>query len=338
MITIDGSAGEGGGQVLRTALALSLVTGTPFRIVNVRARRQKPGLLRQHLAAVRAAATIGRADVEGDALGSSEVVFRPRGIEHGSFELSIGSAGSTTLVLQTVLPALLRAAGPTTIAIEGGTHNPLAPPFEFVADAFAPVLARMGAKLSLSLVRHGFAPAGGGRIEATIEPSSLAPVAILERGPLVARRARAIVASVPFSVAKRELAVVERELGIGGADARAETVDAGGPGNAVLITIAHRDVTEVIASYGARGVPAERVAADACREAARYLATETPVGVHLADQLILPMALAGGGTIRTTEPSQHTRTQLDLVPRFVGASFRSAQEEGGAWRIDCTRA
>lgn len=162
MLTLDGARGEGGGQVLRTALALSIVTGTPLRIVRIRAGRERPGLMRQHLAAVRAAAAISRAEVEGAAEGSRELVFRPGPVVPGKYAFSVGTAGSATLVFQTVLPALLRASAPSHVTFEGGTHNPLAPPFEFVERAFAPLLRRMGAGLALKLKRPGFYPRGGG--------------------------------------------------------------------------------------------------------------------------------------------------------------------------------
>ena len=163
MLTIDGSVGEGGGQILRTALALALVTGTPFRIHAIRARRRKPGLLRQHLTAVNAAATVGGASTDGASLGSRELTFRPGRITPGEYRFAVGTAGSTGLVLQTVLPPLLLASGPSTVTVEGGTHNPGAPPFDFLARVFLPLLRRMGAHVEARLDRPGFYPAGGGQ-------------------------------------------------------------------------------------------------------------------------------------------------------------------------------
>ena len=172
MLTIDGSFGEGGGQILRTALALSLVTGRECRLEKIRAGREKPGLLHQHLAAVNAAAAISRADVEGATLGSRELIFRPNGIAPGEYTFSVGTAGSATLVLQTVFPALLTATGSSGLVLEGGTHNPLAPPFEFVAKSFLPLINRLGPTVRAKLDRHGFYPAGGGKIRVTIEPAA----------------------------------------------------------------------------------------------------------------------------------------------------------------------
>jgi RNA 3'-terminal phosphate cyclase (ATP) len=162
VLTIDGAHGEGGGQVLRTALGLAIVTGQPITLVDIRARRKKPGLQRQHLTAVQAAAAVGAASVAGAELGSTRLEFCPSALCSGHHRFAIGTAGSATLVLQTVLPALWAADGPSTIELSGGTHNPMAPPFDFLAQAFAPIVRRMGAGLDLELLRHGFFPAGGG--------------------------------------------------------------------------------------------------------------------------------------------------------------------------------
>src|SRR2546428_9297761 len=160
MITIDGSFGEGGGQILRTALSLSLATGTPFRIENIRAGRKKAGLLRQHLTAVLAAAEIGAAEIEGATLGSTMLTFTPKSVRAGEYRFAVGTAGSGTLVFQTILPALLRASAATRVTIEGGTHNSAAPPFDFLDRTFLPLIRKMGATVSLKLERYGFYPAG----------------------------------------------------------------------------------------------------------------------------------------------------------------------------------
>ena len=181
-IDIDGSQGEGGGQILRTSLALSLATGRPFRIDGIRAGREKPGLLRQHLTAVHAAASVSGATVAGAELGSTTLSFEPGPVAGGEYHLAVGTAGSATLVLQTVLPALLRAVEPSELVLEGGTHNPFAPPFDFVAKTFVPVLRRMGADVTMSLERYGFYPAGGGRFSARVAPSALRPLSLTRRG------------------------------------------------------------------------------------------------------------------------------------------------------------
>ena len=196
MISIDGSFGEGGGQILRTALGLSLVTGQPFRIEKIRAGRRNPGLLRQHLTAVKAAAKIGQAEIAGVNIGSTQLTFTPGRVAHGDYQFAVGTAGSATLVLQTILPALLVSGDQdqqTQLTIEGGTHNPFAPPFDFLSQAFLPLLERMGVRVEARLERYGFYPAGGGRIEITIKPAKrLEPIELNERGKILNRRATAL--------------------------------------------------------------------------------------------------------------------------------------------------
>jgi RNA 3'-terminal phosphate cyclase (ATP) len=279
--------------------------------VNIRARRARPGLLRQHLTAVEAAARVGGARVEGARLRSAELAFAPGAVRPGEYAFDIGTAGSATLVLQTILPALLAAEGPSRVTLFGGTHNPLAPPFEFLARVFVPALARMGARIRLTLLRHGFAPKGGGEIRAEIEPAPLAPLHLLERGRVVRRRAEALVSNLPLSVAERELRIV------GWADAEARPVASAGPGNVLLLHVECEHASELVAGFGRRGLPAERVAQGAVAEVERYLAADVPVGEHLADQLLLPLALAGGGSFRTLPLSSHARTNAGIIERFL---------------------
>lgn len=319
MIVIDGSAGEGGGQILRSALALSILTRTAFRMERIRAGREKPGLLRQHLTAVKAAQEISSADVTGAELGSRELTFRPRSVQGGDRSFSIGSAGSATLVLSTILPALMRAGGPSTIAIEGGTHNPAAPPFEFLAHSLSPLLARMGATIGLSLDRPGFYPAGGGLLRASVEPATLRALELEERGPLVKRRAIAVVAGLPPAVAERELRVARDRLGLGRDEVeKLEYPEDRGPGNAFLVVHEFQNVTIVTSGFGDRGVRPEEVAEHAIGPALRFLETKAAVCEHLADQLLLPMAMGRGGVISTTEPTSHTTTQIETLRMFLG--------------------
>jgi RNA 3'-terminal phosphate cyclase (ATP) len=319
-IHVDGSQGEGGGQILRTSLALAALEARPLVVSNIRAKRKRPGLLRQHLTAFRAVARICNAAIEGADLGSDRLTFRPGPVQPGHYHFDIGTAGSATLVLQTVLwPLLLRAGAPSTILLEGGTHNPLAPPFDFLADTFAPVLRAMGAAITLRLERHGFHPRGGGRLHVQIQPcTALAPLDLVDAGPVKRRIARAVVADLPASIAERELRALE-ELDLD--ERRVEAVSSG-PGNVLLVQLERDRVTETIASFGARGVPAERVAARAAAEAKRYLEADVPVGEHLADQLVLPLALAGRGAFRTLPLSQHATTNIDVVAAFTGRRAR----------------
>jgi RNA 3'-terminal phosphate cyclase (ATP) len=334
MLLIDGAAGEGGGQILRSSLALSLVTGKPFRLTGLRARRARPGLLRQHLTALKAAQAIGCAEVTGAELGSREVTFVPQHVNAGHYTFAVGTAGSATLVFQTVLPALMIADGPSTLVLEGGTHNPAAPPFEFLERAFLPIVNRMGPNVSVKLERPGFYPAGGGRFTAKITPAKLSPIDLMERGAVRERSVRAVVVALPRRIAEREIARLAHRLGphaergAGRDDWPAkcfhvEEANAQGPGNVVHIEIASEHVTEVFTGFGERGVRAETVADRVADEALAYLAADVPVGQHLADQLLLLFALAGGGQFRTLPLSAHARTQQDIIEKFLESSPRA---------------
>jgi RNA 3'-terminal phosphate cyclase (ATP) len=333
-ITIDGSEGEGGGQILRTALGLSLVTRRPLRIEGIRAGREKPGLLRQHLTAVNAATEVSRGRVAGAELGSTALTFEPSRVRGGEYRLAVGTAGSATLVLQAILPGLLTADEPSSLTLEGGTHNPNAPPFDFLAKTFLPILRRMGASVDVKLEMYGFYPAGGGRFTVRIEPrGTLQRLSLLERGE-TRLHARALVASLPETIAKRELSIVRDRLGLDRALCRAETIDTSvGPGNVLMIVIESESVCDVITGFGVKGVTAEQVASDACDEAQAHLTAGVPVGIHLADQLLIPMALAGGGTFRTLTPTTHTITNAEVIRRFLNVPIVIEQEHDDIYRV-----
>jgi RNA 3'-terminal phosphate cyclase (ATP) len=334
MITIDGSAGEGGGQILRTSLSLALLSGQPFCIENIRAGRKRPGLLAQHLAAVSAAAEIGRAEVHGGEVGARRLTFLPRTVQPGEYRFAVGTAGSATLVLQTVLPALLSAGGPSKLLLEGGTHNPWAPPLDFLEKAFLPIVNRMGPKIAATLFQPGFYPAGGGRFAVHIEPcQTLCRLELLERGAVVRQSARAMVSRLPLRIAQREVSTVQEFFSWPDHFVTAETVTSPGPGNVVIIEIQSERVTEVFAGFGQRGVPAETVARGAAEQARRYLAAGVPVGEHLADQLLIPLAMAGGGTFRTLKPSDHTATNIEVIRRFLDVRIRSEEIAADIWQI-----
>ena len=335
MISIDGSMGEGGGQVLRSGLALSMVTGRPFRIENIRAGRSKPGLLRQHLTSVEAARAVCSGGVIGAELGSSAIEFTPGTVRAGEYSFAIGTAGSTTLVLQTVLPALITADGTSTITLSGGTHSPYAPTVDFLRHAFAPILERMGARVDIELERHGFYPAGGGRVKARIEPSRrLKPIELLEAEPVTARRAIATVAGLPGSIAWRELGVVRDMLGWPQECLRVDEVsERMGPGNVLSIEIERGSITEGFTGFGQRRVSAESVAEKAITEANRYMNADVPVWTHLADQLMVPMAIAGGGSYRTCELSPHATTNAEVVETFLDARVHRAADGNGTQRV-----
>lgn len=336
VVDIDGAFGEGGGQIVRSALALALVTGRSTSIAHIRARRSKPGLMRQHLTAVAAAAEICGAEVEGAALGSQRLVFRPGPVRPGQYAFRIGSAGSTTLVLQTVLPALLVADGPSQITLEGGTHNPLAPPYDFLAETFLPLVQRLGPRVTTQLTAYGFFPAGGGRWTAAIEPAKrFAPLELLEREGRVRSRARILLSRLPRHIAERERQTLLDESGWPSDCVQIEEIRGGrGPGNVVLIALAADNVVEVCTGFGKIGVPAEEVARQAWRAAQSYLAADAPVGEHLADQLLLPLAVgahlgSGGGLFRTAALSPHATTNLQVIGRFLDVETTVSETPAG---------
>lgn len=333
MIGIDGSYGEGGGQIVRTALGLSLVTGRPFTIDNIRAKRKKPGLLRQHLTAVRAAQEIGAAKVHGAELGSAQFSFEPETIRTGSYLFQIGTAGSCTLVLQAILPALLVADGPSRLAIEGGTHNPMAPPFDFLERTFLPILAGMGPRIRARLARAGFFPAGGGRLEIEITPSrSLQTIELVDRGK-VCLSARALCAQLPGHIAMRELRVVRDTLNLDSGQVTQLHSEEYGPGNVLSIFAHSAQLTETFTGFGEKNVSAEKVARRTVNQVRRYLDSGVPVGPHLADQLLIPMALAGSGRIQTMQPTSHTLTNIKIIEKFLARRFEVVQESASCWQI-----
>jgi RNA 3'-terminal phosphate cyclase (ATP) len=327
MIVIDGAAGEGGGQVLRTALALAMITGRPFRIERIRAGRPRPGLMRQHLTAVMAATQICGGTAIGAEPKSTTLEFVPGKIRGGDYRFTIGTAGSTILVLQTILLPLLQAGEPSRLILEGGTHNPHAPSFAFLEQAFLPQLARMGAEVSIKLVRPGFYPAGGGRIEMKIAPRDrLLPLHVPERGDLRRAHAEALVLNLPVSIAERELGVIANRLKWPADDLKVINDKQGvGPGNVLTLFLEFATVTQVLVAFGEQGISAEAVAIRAAALAARLLATSAAVEPHLADQLLLPMALAGSGSFATLALTPHATTNIEVIRRFLDVPIAVAE-------------
>jgi RNA 3'-terminal phosphate cyclase (ATP) len=332
-LELDGAQGEGGGQVLRTALTLSMITAIPFQIERIRAGRKKPGLLRQHLASVRAAADISSAMVEGDEIGSSTLRFAPGAIRGGNYRFAIGTAGSCALVLQTVLPALWFADSLSHVSVSGGTHNKAAPPADFLIRTWQPLLAAMGVRQVIELKRHGFYPAGGGELLASVAPSdAFRRLSLSDRGEFKALRAEAVLAGLPAGIAHRELERVAARMP--GVEANVRDVPSDeGPGNVLLIETAHASVTEIFASYGERGVTSEAVADRAIDCALLYLHSPAAVSEHLADQLLLPMALAGGGDFTTVSASSHLKTNAETIRKFLPVEISIDETADGCVRV-----
>ena len=335
MITLDGSYGEGGGQMLRSALALSMWTGQAFTMHHIRANRGKKGLLRQHLTAVKAAQQICDAQVTGAELNSQDLVFIPNSIKHGNYTFEIGTAGSATLVLQTILPALIKAQGKSTVSISGGTHNQSAPPADFLQYAFLPLLAKMGVKAELTIRKHGFYPAGGGEIIVEIQPCpQLKPLHLTQRGNNKSSYAESWLASLPAHIAERELATVREKMGWSEEQTHIRSVRALGHGNVLLLFVEDEHVTNVFSGFGEFGVSAEKIATNTCKEAQLLMKSEATVDEYLADQLLLPMAFAGAGSFSTTHLSSHCQSNMAVIQQFLSVNFQHHQLASGSIHID----
>jgi RNA 3'-terminal phosphate cyclase (ATP) len=348
-VEIDGSHGEGGGQILRTSLALSIITKQPLVMHHIRAGRAKPGLRRQHLTCVQAAAAMCNAELRGASVGSQHLEFTPREATTASeLAFDIGTAGSTTLVVQTILMPAIMARRSLRFTVEGGTHNPMAPAFDFLDRVFLPQLHAMGARVELALERHGFvsgAPSRDkrafydaevserGKLAVTIEPpltAQLAQLDLTKAGPVTARHAAALIARLPTHVATRELEVVRDRLGWATFECEVRDLGHGGPANLLMLEVERGGLRELVTVHGEKGLRAETVAERACDELAAYLAADVPVGEHLADQLLLPMALAGGGRFRCATPSLHATTNIDTIGRFLDVPIRIEPYEKSA--------
>lgn len=333
ILEIDGSHGEGGGQVLRSALALSLATGRSFRLTQIRARRPKPGLMRQHLACVQAAQQVSSATVLGAELGATTLEFHPGEVRGGEYVVEIGTAGSTVLVAQSLLPAFVAKGVEVRLAIHGGTHNPMAPPFSAFEHVVVPLVRRLGVAMTTRLLRPGFAPMGGGALEVTVGPVEAAEPLVLEaRGALRGVTIEVLTVALPDLVATRELAVVKARLAkVLGAEVPIEERHlsptknhwrTSSVGNAIAVLFHFEGHTEEVSMLGERKLSAERVAARVAEKAEAFLAQGQPVGEHLQDQLPILLAVTCGGRYQTMPPTPHLSSQLELLPRFTGQPIR----------------
>jgi RNA 3'-terminal phosphate cyclase (ATP) len=336
---IDGARGEGGGQVLRNALSLALYCREPVRIEHIRDNRSKPGLRYQHLTAAEAVAVVGDGEPSGAEVGFRTLEFRPGELQPGSYRFDVGTAGSAVLVLQTLLPAMACLDSDSEIVVEGGTHAKSAPLFEFLDDAYVPMLNRMGANIDVCMLQPGFYPRGGGRVSANIRAgcNRLQPIELLERGEVRRISATAIIAHLPDDIAHRECMTLEEKLGslpVDLATRKLEMPEAESPGNALSVVVESDALTEVFSQAGEKGVPAETIAGRCADRVLAYLDSDAPVGPHLGDQLLLPFAIAGGGEMRVTRETDHLRTQAELIPEFLPVDFDLQPDDGGV-HITC---
>lgn len=337
MLRVDGAQGEGGGQVLRTALALSAIQGVPVEIHSIRARRKNPGLQAQHLTAVRALAEICGAEVEGATLGSPRLRFAPGTLRPGDFRFEVGTAGSVALVLQAILLPLAVAPGASRIVLTGGTHVPWSPPIHYVSEVWFPALALMGISARLTLLRWGFYPGGGGQVTVEVAGSAtLRPVSLVSRASVVRLRGLSAVANLPRRIAERQQAQALRRLAAEGqqADVAVVEAEAAGPGSFLLLVAEAGDLRAGFSALGERGKPAERVAEEAAGGLCDFLKTEAACDPHLADQLILPMALARGTSrLTTSRVTPHLLTTLQIVQQVLGCPVQVGGEEGSAGHV-----
>ena len=320
-IQIDGSQGEGGGQILRTALSLSMLTGIPFELVNIRAGRKKPGLMRQHLVCVQASQRISNATVEGAELHSQRLYFKPQQVQAGKYDFHIGSAGSTILVLQTLLPALMMQDQMSEISIHGGTHNPMAPTADFIEHCFLPTIAKIGIHVDFECERAGFFPIGAGQINATIHPwTKQTKYTALDKGKLLDTIACASALNIPVTIVDRELEVLNNKLEL--TQRKRLNFKGISQGNTAFVVLNYEHHQQVFSALGEMKKSAEKVAHDLAKEVKVYLATDAIADEYLADQLLLPMALGQGGTFTAQVISEHSRTQAEMIQKFLDCEIK----------------
>ncbi|HEX6383495.1 MAG TPA: RNA 3'-terminal phosphate cyclase [Anaerolineae bacterium] len=344
MLVVDGSQGEGGGQILRTCLSLSALTGRPFRLENIRAGRSRPGLRPQHLTAVRAMAAVCNAEVTGDKLNSSALEFRPQSPpQNGEYNLDVsdaaegGSAGAVTLIFQALLWPLLFAPGSSYLVLRGGTHVPFSPPYHYLAEVARPAFVSLGANFTTELKAWGWYPAGGGEMAAVIEPIAHLQAAAFARTPVARVEGVAAVTNLPAHIPHRMARRADNLLAQAGYDHRIEALrERGkGPGAGIVLWLPHAGFT----SLGRPGLPAEKVAETAVAELLAFLDNGAIVDKHLADQLLLPLALAQGSATYTTDQlTQHVTTSANLLSQWLDVTITITGEANRPAQIEITGA
>jgi RNA 3'-terminal phosphate cyclase (ATP) len=336
-VFIDGSTGEGGGQILRTSLALSCITGRRLHIENIRATRRNPGLAKQHLSCVDAARQISGGQCEGAILGSKTLDFQPGQIRGGDYYFEIGSAGSSTLVIQTILPALFLAERPSTVTVTGGTHNPMAPPYDFLCQTFLPAIATAGFSGNCRLHKHGFYPAGGGKITFEIQPWQKQPDKIIDLSQHVERfeiHAKIYIAKLPSHIAQhQEKLLLQSNLEINNVE-HIEVTDSDGPGNCVIIHISGAGRTTIFTAFGMKGKPSQQVVGEVVKMAKDFLASGAAVDYFLADQLLIYTALSKAGCFTTNTLSAHLLTNMDVIKKFLPVNF-TIDQHNQSYKISC---
>ncbi len=342
MVEIDGSSGEGGGQIIRTALSLSVLSGRPFHIRNIRKNRLKPGLRAQHLAAVRALKAISDARVEGDALDSAELRFQPSRLKGGTYRFDIGTAGATTLILQTLLPPLIFADRESRLVLTGGTHVPISPPFDFIQHVFLPALAMSGVRASASIKIYGFYPRGGGEVEVRVRPHLDGPLTALvfpEKKGVSRIKGVSAVANLPLSITERQknsaLGILRGTSAMGEIETR--SVPSPGRGTFLFLKAEGATCGAGFSSIGIRGKRAESVGAEAAEALLSYVNDDGCLDPHLSDQIVLYLALAAGRSVfTTTRITSHLVTNMEVIKGFLDAGYEVEGEPGSPGKVSVT--
>jgi len=339
MIEIDGSFGEGGGQILRTSLSLSCLLNKPFRIFNIRIKRKKPGLMPQHLMGIRALKLISNARVQGDSRGSTELVFEPVEVKAGYYSFDIGTAGSTSLLLQAILPPLIFAKDRSSLSLKGGTHAPFSPPFHYLSEVFIPMVSRLGIRVRAEIESYGFYPKGGGKVNIEITPSdrgTMRGLNLLERGAIKKLKGLSGVGNLPLSIAERQRDAALKILSARGLDAEIETlsVSALGQGTFIFLKVETDNCLAGFSSLGERGKRAELVGEEVANKFLGYSSTSACLDGHMADQIVLYLAITKGeSSFTTSEISNHLLTNLWVIEIFLGTKYIVEGEMGKPGRI-----
>jgi RNA 3'-terminal phosphate cyclase (ATP) len=330
MLIVNGAYGEGGGQILRTTLSLSALLKIPVRIESIRANRKKPGLMPQHLTAVKALQAICQARVEGAFIGSRALTFEPARPRAGEYHFDVGTAGAISLILQTLLLPLAFAGSESLIHLTGGTHVPWSPPIHYLEMVFLPVLLRIGVQVEINLIKWGWYPQGGGMIQARIKPAEkLKPLSLGQ--PWKPNRIKVICASshLPGHIRERERHRVEEHLRQKDLTADYDLTEGHSPGqgNMVFIAATGEAGSAGFTSMGQRGKKAELVAEEAVDTLLAFLESGASVEEHLADQLVPYLALAEGPSeILIQKISSHLETNLWVVRHFFQEEIKLGEE------------
>ncbi len=324
-IIIDGSLGEGGGQILRTSLTLSLLTKKTLQIHNIRSKRSSPGLKQQHLTALRAAAEISNAQVEGDFPGSQEVLFVPGEIKPGKYNFKITTAGSTTLVMQTIFMPLSAASKASHVSITGGTHVPWSPPYHYLEWQWIPWMARIGFPGTVELHLCGYYPAGGGRLSCAVLPAeSIEPLQVTERSKLIQIRGISAASNLPRDIPNRQRLRFVSKLGPSYPlnDIRSAVLSGQGKGTFLTVLLEFEKTTACFTSLGEKGKRAEIVADELVKQVEEYLNTPGCVDAYLPDQLLIPLSFAHGqSSIQTPKITLHLITNAEIIQQFLPVRF-----------------